>query len=314
MKGYFTFMLIIMLSLTGYILVKRPGASFDLSLDGLKTSVNHRERKTTAYPYFVYLSGDVLVTNHSKTYGAKNHVSLIEGDEIFTSSRSKAVIKLGEDQLIMLEPGTKFQVRDIPSRGRGLTQFYLKKGEILVDFWKSSKPLGIKILFEQGYVFGQDITLRAKSSEGETLIANDRNTLLLVHPKQEAKVEQGNGAILTKAGIEVAKYSWVDQYDWADKLNLITQTGIGREAVFKPTGMDQRQSFQRKGIQRKRQTASKSSNDSRGISHGVKKVFKQITDKATGITKVGDKIKDSQEAIESFKRKQADNQKLLDSL
>lgn len=313
MKKYFTFMLILMMGFTAYILVKRPASTFGLSLDMTKPKLLRRSRKNQSPPYFVYLSGDVLVSNQEETYGALNYVTLLEGDEIFTSSASRAIIKLGTDQLILLEPGTKLKVLDLPKRNKGLSQFKLIRGEVLVDYWKSTKPVGIKLNFDDGYLYGQDITLRARVADGKAYISNDRNELLLIHPKSEDKIDQGEGAIFSSNGIETGRFTWVDQYNWKEKLQLITKTGRGREAKLKPPGMDERVTKRRNQARpSRRNTASRKEKSS--MTKGMTKVFEQIKDKATNFGQVGDKIKESAEAIESFKKKQKENQKIIDSL
>ncbi len=316
MKTYLTFIILLMLGFTGYFFINRPGHSLNFSLISSDPPSTPNQSPLT-FPYFVYISGDVLVSSRGETYRGENEIALETGDSLFVSARSRAILKLGEEQLLLLNEGTKLELTKKLKRDRGMTEFFLKRGTVLVDFFKSKKPVGIKINTPFGYTFSQDATFRLSMTSNDVQIANDRNPILLIHTngKDEKQIKQGVGGVFNSMGIETGKYKWVDDYPWEAQLNSLSLRGYGRKGLMKAPMLGTRiQTISKTETfsqvkPRKRKVIKKEKS-----SFSLGSVVNKVKEKAQNLGSVGNKIKESQQAIEEFKKKQEQNQEVIENL
>lgn len=333
-------------SFTGYILLNRPGAieiSSGSFLESVKNSLSDAsglmgatKRTSAKPPFFSYLKGDVLINTPAESYLAETNIRLKINDEIFVSTNSTAVLKVGENQYLHLSEGTQAFLKSNPKltpKGyRGFTTIKLVTGQILVDFFKSKSPVGVRIDFPEGHALSPDGTFRVeKTNEESTRVGVDRGMVMVTneHNKGEVALQPGEGVVVNKASLVVDTYAWVDQYPWEKKIKETLLLGQGRKPTFKATLLSQRQSAtQRKQVQQRPKRArnprggkvsfqnskTQDASGSNKVNSFVKKLGNTATNALKNIPSVGGKIQESTETIQNFEKLQQDRVKALENM
>jgi hypothetical protein len=326
LKTYFIVILIAMVGFSGYILTSRPGAlSFDLptneSLSSL-TSLLGSSKKAIPIskkpPYISYVSGDVLINAGSQSYKAQPFQTLRPGDEIFTLVNGKLILKLGKEQFVYVEPGSKVTLKGVPRRNRGFTDFFVTKGKVLVDFFEGKHPVGVRMELPNAFVLTPDSSFRVKVKKDDTRIAVDRKTIMIKkkNTNDEAAAAPGNGVLVDKIPMEVGTYPWVDSFNWDRAYNQMALEGVGTPSKLKaPLLSDRTPIVNRAKLRPKRRT--------RKAASATPKVVPQKKGKGLGkgalnalskIPVLGKNITESTETIGNFEEIQKDRTKALDNL
>jgi hypothetical protein len=336
LKTYFIGLLLLMLGFTGFLFFKRPGAFQELmsagkipvSLASVNTNIikNKLTSPKESYPYFSFISGDVLLNTEAQSYLAQTNISLRKKDKIMVSFNSFAILMLGPEKYLRLGEGTKITYERRPRRNRGFYEFRLEKGKLFADFFASKRPIGLKIHLPKNSVSMQDATIRLRSTvEGEFLSSLDRGESQFYIPSsaQFFKVQAGFGAHNKDGIINVGDFSWVDKYPWDEHINGVTKKGYGLAATFKATPLskrprkvskqEQQVTWNKKQRPRARRKPSKAG-ESNGVAGMLKKVGKSATEGLKNVITAPTKITESKESIQNFEKLQNERAQALDAI
>lgn len=330
LKSYLIFILIIMVSFTGYIVLTRPGALPEMSLKnvsvfipsaqktkGAQRNASDGQTNTVKPPYFTFVSGDVLLTTEAKSYLAENNITIREKDEIFTGLNSFAVVFLGKNQYLRIGEATKVDFLRGPRRQRGYFEFKLKQGAAFTDFFKSKAPLGIRVHFGDYYLSSQDSTFRLKVGDYKSMGSVDRgSTTLMKNGSQEVfSVEPGEGLLFESDSMKTGSFSWVDNYPWDKRIKEVIKTGYGREATFNAATLSSRPQKKRNIAERPKRARpfKKGQNIGKKVGNFLEKVGAKAKEGLKNIPSVG-KVQESAETIQNFEKLQQDRANALDNI
>jgi len=319
-----------MVSFTGFIVLKRPGALPEMNLKSASSFIpsiqnsNSSQKDSTDSkkaslkpPYFTYVSGDVLLTTEAKSYLAENSISIREKDEIFTGLNSFAVVFLGKNQYIRIGEATKLDFIRGPRRQRGYFEFKLKQGEAFTDFFKSKAPVGIRIHFGHYYLSAQDTTFRLKAGDYKTLGSVDRgNTTLMKNGSNEVfSVEPGEGILFENDSMKTGVFPWVDNYPWEKRIKEVIKTGYGIQPTFNAASLSSRPVKKRAIAERPKRARAKRTGPGLGkkVGNFLEKVGNKAKEGLKNVPSVG-KVHESAETIQNFEKLQQDRANALDTI
>lgn len=339
MKNYFLSLFLLMASFTGYILFNRPGAFKEQALDAFGTigqtieDVTGLERKkslSASPPYFTYLSGDILVSTRADSFRAQNGQSLRLEDEVLVTTNALAILALGANQYLRLAEDSQTVIKEKPHQGRGFTTLKLNSGSLLVDFFKSKNPIGIKISLSSGDLYSLDATFRVeKTGAKETRVAIDRGLVTFKTTQKKYSLKPGDGLLIKGNKVSIDSFAWVDQYPWEKNIKETLLVGTGKRARFKAPLLEKRDQIVR---ERQAQNQKKKIKSSAHISFKNSKVpapkkpvtktkdtpVKNLRSRASNLLKkvpfAGAKVKESAETIENFEKLQQERLKKLEKL
>ncbi len=332
MKSYFIGLAVLMLGATGYLITQRPGSferiitlpSSSPNFSALKKIIPNKRVSEKDYPYFSYVSGDVLVNTKAESYLAQIDIEIRQQDKIMVSHNSFAILTIAPNKYLRIGEATKISFEKKPKRRRGHYEFKLEKGRVFADIFADTIPIGLKIHFSKTVISIQDATFRLKAkSDGSFISSMDRglSTFSISDTGQRFEVKAGFG-LHNKGGVlEMGEFDWVDQFPWQERIDSITMEGHGKEATFKALPLSSRPRQVGRTESAVTWNTKRSPRVRRGRSKGLGKVGNMIQalGKTAGkgiknVIAAPMKIKETTDSVKDFEKIQKQRAQALDSI